>query len=166
MKKQLLFLGLSILFLVSCGSEVTEVKKKAEYIYVEIEECSIPVPRKYNKIEDKDMGKYEYRYTYSGGKDDYKNISILHQKKNSYKRVKKLINSVNTMHINREFKRDEFRIIEVNATYRKRYTYHILGIKTYIVLDGSNEEELNYTLEYCKKTWKLDKGEHNASTAK
>ena len=166
MKKQLLFLGLSILFLVSCGNEVTEVKKKAEYIYVEIEECSIPVPKMYKKIKSKNTPQYYHRYVYDNGLFNSGTIFTQKRLEDSYEKIKTSIERMKKV-IDRERKDNQFTIIETYTQYKKRrYTYFIFGIKTYIVLDGSNEEVLNYTLEYCKKTWKLDKGEDNASTAK
>ena len=166
MKKQLLFLGLSILFLVSCGSEVTEVKKKAEYIYVEIEECSIPVPKIYKIAKDGNAKPYEHKYHYFGKNFNGKTIVTKKRFEGDYEDLLSFVKKTKTMKLDQEINRTNFKIVTVNSTFDDKITYYLFGIDAYIILSGSNEEELNYTLNYCKKTWKLDKGEHNASTAK
>lgn len=164
MKKQLLLFGLSILLLVSCGSEATELKKKAGYIYVEIEECSIPVPKIYEMAKHGNMHLYEHNYSYS---DKYiQNLITKKRYEDDYENLISFIKKSKTMKLGLKRNRNNFSIVEVNSTFDDKIIYYLFGINTHITLSGSNEEELDYILKYCKKTWKLNKGEKNASTPK
>jgi len=147
------------LLLQSCGTEeVDELVQKQNYRYVEIEECTIPIPKSFNELE---VGKKElYRFIDDTNIKNYRSIDILINKKDDYENSKNFIMQNKSIHLESDFYRDDFRIIKwskIDSIYDAEH-YKLFGLKTRINLTSSNETELNYLLNYCKKTWKLDKG--------
>ena len=168
------------LLLTSCGSETTKPTQDPAYDYVEIEECIIPVLKeikmKYTKV---DGGRGSFNFIESDGKK-IRTYHVVISK--SYSSVKKKyiarkqdIEQSKITKIIFEKVTDKFNVIGWEAidtpSLSKFVTYEFFGINTMISMNEYGEKikqkkDLDYLLNYCKKTWKLNKGEKNASTPK
>jgi len=155
-------LVIATLLLQACGTEKTkELAQNENYRYVEIEECTIPIPKKFEELKVGDV--YIYRFSYHPNIQNFMKINI------SKNRVDDYIDNKNTIMQNKgtklisDFKRNHFKIIKWNIVnpIHDEDNYVLFGLKTNINLINRSEKELNYLLDYCKKTWKLDKGEEN-----
>jgi len=152
------------LLLQACGTEKTnEIVQNQNYNYVEIEECTIPIAKKYEKL-DPGTG-YLYRFSYhSTSVKDFINSGLIHvrhiKEGNHYIDRREWMAQQNTIHINSETKRKHFKIIEykiVDGVLKPSYSLY--GKKTNIDISNAKKEDVNYLLNYCEKTWKLNKGE-------
>ena len=161
MKKIISILGIAVLLLVSCGNETThnQPEQKEDYRYVEIEECSIPIPKKFKELESGSVHIHRFGYRYNI--IDYKKINISINKKDDYIYDKNSIMQSKITILKSDFLRNNFKIIkwELIDPVQNEDHYKLFGVKTNISLINSSEKELNYLLNYCKQTWKLNKGE-------
>jgi len=158
---------LTLMFLLTaCNTESKKPTRDPAYNYVEIEECTIPIPKKFKELES---GKTKlYRFVDDSDIKNYKSIDISINKEDDYIDSKNFIMQNKSIQIESDFYRNHFKIIKwsvVDSIYDSEY-YNLFGLKTNINLTSSNKSELNYLLDYCNKTWKLNKGENNASTSK
>jgi hypothetical protein len=156
MKKTITILSAVVLLLASCGNEKTakKLEQKEDYRYVEIEECTIPIPKKF-KLKESNNSKRIYSFD-----DKNHKLHIIHINKryeDDYINMKEFIAQGRNRAIVSETERDNFKILE--STIYDDTMYYMYGKKSAIGLTTSNKAELNYLLDYCKKTWKLNKGE-------
>jgi len=159
------------LLLQGCGTETGKIKKDPKYIYVEIEECTIPIPESYDIATDGNNEPYQHKYIGDKNIENYRAIATASRQENDVERAKKITEKTLSTLSNKSlkesiFNRDNFKIYEVTllskiASKTKTTNYHLFGKNTQVILINSNEIELNYLLNYCKKTWKLNKGEKN-----
>jgi len=162
MIKKLLFFGFSLFMLISCGTETEEVKKDPNYNYVEIEECTIPISNRYKKAKDGNDELYSHKY-YDSNNSLGKFGKIVTQKRfqddyiHSIEKMKKMKN----VSLKNKRSREDFRILEFGFVQDTSSSYYLFGKKTLITLFDSDDFEVEYLINYCKKTWKLDKGEKN-----
>jgi len=154
MKKQILFLGLSILLLVSCGSEVTEVKKKADYNYVELDECTVPIPKNYKTLKGSKVCPHRFS-EYSDVMEMYR-IFLCGREEDDIEKIDEVVDKFDAMTFISKTKRDNFTIIETSfkTVTGDSQIYYLFSEKSHINLENSNEVELTYLLDYCRKTWK------------
>ena len=159
MKKVVTILSTVALFLVSCGNETTAKKpeQKEDYRYVEIEECTIPIPKKFKMTNYGNKKPYLHNYAYEEILSKYSIVQTTLRNEDDYITMKEFIAQGRNKAIVSETKRDNFQILE--STIYDDTMYHIYGEKSVISLLSSNKTELNYLLDYCKKTWKLNKRE-------
>ena len=166
---KLLTLLLSLMFLLgACGEETAKngQQQKEDYRYVEIEECMIPIPKRFKKVNQKYSNKTIFFYIYETKK--YKvllqsTIKATQRYKDDYIDMKNyLIQNKNTI-LKAEYTKNHFKILEwsLSDPVLEETHYKLFGPKTKISLVNSNKTELNYLLDYCKKTWKLDKEKEN-----
>ena len=154
--------SIALLFLQSCGNETTrnQSEQETEYRYVEIAECTIPIPKKFKITNYGNNGFYLHNYIYEEKKDMRNKqylISVNKRRKDDYIHMIESIDKMKNMTIVSETKKNHFKIIE--STMDGDTMFHLYGVKSRIDLLVSNKKELNYLLDYCQKTWKLDKGE-------
>jgi len=161
MKKIITILSMATLLLVSCGTETTasKLKQKKDYRYVEIEECTIPIPKKFEELEIGNV--YTHRFWYEQDIKNFMKINISINKEDDYLYDKNTIMQNKTTQLKSDFNRNHFKIIKWNLVddIQDNDNYVLYGFKTKINLINSSEKELDYLLDYCKKTWKLNKGE-------
>jgi len=161
MKKVITILSTVVLFLVSCGNETTakKLEQKENYRYVEIEECNIPIPKKFEELKSSDM--YLYRFWYGPNIQSFMKINISKNKEDDYIDSKNVIIQYKKTQLEADFVRNHFKILKwkMPDNVLDEVHYNLFGLKTKIILINSNKAELNYLLDYCKKTWKLNKGD-------
>lgn len=153
---KLLTILLSLMFILgACGEEAVKkgLQQKDDYRYVEIAECTIPIPSKFKLNEN---NKFNQTYIYDRNHKLHF-ISIHKRHQDDYIYAIESIDKMKNMTIVSETKKNHFKIIE--STMDEDTMFHLYGIKSRIDLLVSNKKELNYLLDYCQKTWKLDKGE-------
>ena len=173
MKKILISLGLSMLVLSSYGTE-KRVEVSDKYNYHEIVECDIPVAKRFNIIRERVSNDHPYDREY---------IHVINRKEAEVnlffilkvdKKLKKSFsdNAYEKSYEEVESKYGNFKIYKskfhnpVTKSLMK-VTYKLMSEKidkkTHISFEAPTEaqakEELDYLLDYCKKTWKLNKGE-------
>jgi len=155
MKKIIILLSIALLFLQSCGNETRrkQAVQEKEYRYVEIEECTIPIPSKFKLNEN---NKFNQTFIYDRNHKLHF-ISIHKRHQDDYIYAIESIDKMKNMTMVSETKKNNFKIIE--STMDEDTFFHLYGVKSRIDLLVSNKKELNYLLDYCQKTWKLDKGE-------
>jgi len=162
-KMKLLTILFSLMFILgACGEEVIKkgVQQKDEYRYVEIEECTIPIAKKFKITNYGNKGLYLHNYVFEEKKDIFNKqylISVNKRHEDDYIHMIESIDKMKNMTIVSETKKNHFKIIE--STMDGDTMFHLYGVKSRIDLLVSNKKELNYLLDYCQKTWKLDKGE-------
>jgi hypothetical protein len=162
MKKTITILSAVVLLLASCGNEKTakKLEQKEDYRYVEIEECTIPIPKKYDMTNHGNEEPYLHNYVYEEKRHILNKQYLITVKKryeDDYINMKEFIAQGRNRTIVSETTRDNFQILE--STIYDDTMYYMYGKKSVIGLMPSNKAELNYLLDYCKKTWKLNKGE-------
>lgn len=161
MKKTISILGIAVLLLVSCGNETThnQPEQKEDYRYVEIEECSIPIPKKFKELEAGSA--HIHRFFYRANIKNFMKINISKNRQDDYIDSKNTIMQNKSTLLKSDFYSNHFKIIkwDVLDSIHDESNYRLFGFKTNIYLINSNEKELNYLLAYCTKTWKLNKGE-------
>ena len=172
---------LALLFLfTACGTEKNKIEQDPAYDYVEIPECTIPVLKKLNMKYTKGNG-WDGRFTFieNGGKVirlyDVGISESLPNMEDKYTERKNSLEQGKDTEIMFIKNTNEFKVIawkSLTIPYPNQWiNYELFGTDTGISLSESGEEikqkkDLDYLLEYCKKTRKLNKGENNASTAK
>lgn len=161
---KLLTLLLSLMFLLgACGEETAKngQQQKDEYRYVEIEECTIPIAKKFKKLKKAEG--YLYRFSYSTNFTDMQSINIKRNEKDTYLIVKNLIEQGKNTILKAEYTKNHFKILEWNLVDSVLHEthYELFIPKTSIRIENSNKTELNYLLDYCKKTWKLNDRKEN-----
>ena len=172
---------LALLFLfTACGTEKNKIEQDPAYDYVEIPECTIPVLKKLNiKYTKGDGGAGISSFIENGGKK-IRTCSVgisrsLPNMEDKYTEEKESLEQWKDAEIIFIKNTDEFKVIgwkSLKTHYPNQYIkYELFGTNTMIALAESGNElkqkkDLDYLLEYCKKTRKLNKGENNASTAK
>ena len=162
MKKIISILGIAVLLLVSCGNETThnQPEQKEDYRYVEIEECNIPIPKKFKITNHGNEEHYLHNYVYKEKRHILNKLYVITVNKkyeDAYINMKEFIAQGRYTTIVSETERDNFKILE--STIHDDTMFTLYGKKSVISLMPSNKKELNYLLDYCKKTWKLNKGE-------
>ena len=161
---------LSAMFMLnSCATEEKKLERNPNYDYVEIEECTIPVLKefklKYTKV-DGGKGTFDFieknhkkiRTYHIGISKSYINID------NKYSTRKEEIEQRKDTRIFFEKITNKFQVIgweSVNTSIRF-VNYEFFGVNTMIVLNEYGKEikqkkDLDYLLDYCQKTWKLNK---------
>ena len=162
MKKTITILGMATLLLVSCGTETTasKPKQKKDYRYVEIEECTIPIPKKFEMTNYGNSKPYLHNYVYEEKRLILNKQYIIAVKKryeDDYINMKEFMAQGKDRAVVLERTKDNFKILE--STIYDDPVYHLYGKKSVIAMLPSNKKEVDYLLDYCKKTWKLNKGE-------
>jgi len=158
---------LALLFLlIACGTESTKPTRDSAYNYVEIEECTIPVSKKMIHLKDSIGMLYRFAYDSNNGIDDYlMNFSKVTDDR--YVNLKENIVQNKDIQIISESEQNHFKILQFNVIDPlMNNAYYLVGPKTEIYISHSNDTKVNYLLNYCQKTWKLNKGKNNASTSK
>jgi hypothetical protein len=147
--------------LVSCGTEKTKkIVENENYNYVEIEECTIPIPKKYEMTNYGNKEPYSHNYLYEEKRDKLNKQYIIMTTKrfeDDYISMKEFIAQGRNRVVVLETTRNNFKILE--SKIYDDTIYNLYGKKSVIGLMPSNETELNYLLNYCEKTWKLNKGD-------
>ena len=161
---KLLTLLLSLMFLLgACGEEAVKkgLQQKEDYRYVEIEECMIPIPKRFEKLKQAEG--YLYRFSYYTNLTDMQSINIRKSEKDAYLNAKTHFKQDKNTILKADYTKNNFKILVwslINPVLEERH-YVLFGPKTKINLANSNKTEINYLLDYCQKTWKLDKEKDN-----
>ena len=160
---KLLIMLLSLMFLLgACGEETVKkgLQQKEDYRYVEIEECTIPIAKRFEKLKEAEG--YLYRFYYSSNLN-MQSINIRKNEKDAYIIIKTLIEQDKNTILKAEYTKNHFKILEwslVDSVLHETH-YALFGSKTKISLENSNQSKLKYLLDYCQKTWKLNNKKEN-----
>ena len=181
--KQLITLMSIMLMIVSCGTEGTKTKQDSAYDYVEMEECTIPVLKEFNITQIQGKGasgisQYDINISSKDGKAKIKNYLIINIYKESSDNIhdshivmREFLTQHNSIDIRSETEYFKFKIIEYGTKNPILNTSNFYLFGNTIVIDikglpNKKKRYIKYLLNYCKKTWKLNKGKNNASTSK
>jgi len=177
---KLLTLLLSLIFLLgACGKESVKSHPEldSKYDYIEIEECTIPVLKEFKIKTIKNNGasgefKYTRNISFNGkiAKDEiYSAISIHKHSVDSYDKYLEKVELLlehKAMEIRSKLEINNFKGIRfgVKNPIGKDNSYYLFGPITEIDiwnLEENKDNYITYLLNYCQKTWKLDKEKDN-----
>lgn len=126
------------------------------YRYINIGECSIPIPKTFKLREKKSQ--YESTYhEFNDGLDKSKIkaskfIMIRHKTPNYYSYWINEIKQSKEMKLASKTKRGNFVILEVDFDYDHSQNYHLIGEQVTLLLLNSSQKEVNSIIDYCEKT--------------
>ena len=135
---------------------VNSCAAKSTYKYVEIQECSIPVPATMELIEKKEQ--YSYSFYEPGPKDIRKyNAHGLAVYTSNFTPLEELLQKLKNkdypLKLIKKFKKGNFTIIQFSFL-EWDYNYRIFIGNSMIQLLNSSEKEMNYLVDFCGKTMK------------
>jgi len=136
--------------------KATRILKKEAYRYMEIDECTIPILKKYKTAKAAITYRYEFENTtYTESKDQINFFSTAERKKN-LEEFKTLINSITKYRIDtRKKEKKQWKNFKVfKNKIENGYMIDLFGEKTILSFVNISKAELNYLMDYCNKTRK------------
>lgn len=136
--------------------KANRILKKEAYRYIEIDECTIPILKKYKTAKAAITYRYEFENTtYTESKDQINFFSTAERKKN-LEEFKTLINSITKYRIDtRKKEKKQWKNFKVfKNKIENGYMIDLFGEKTILSFVNISKTELNYLMDYCKKTRK------------
>ncbi len=138
-----------LLILSGCMTKSVNIKDN-NYFTIETQECSLPIPKRFKKIE-------KYHYTYSSLQENSyisSSIGIIDSSKIDYYSYSlDTIEKHGFMELLSTYKTKHFSIIEFRLDGDKN-NYRIIGKKSIIQLLSLPKLEATYMIDYCEKTKK------------
>jgi len=145
-----------VMLIVLFSIVVNSCAAKSTYKYVEIQECSIPVPATMELIEKTD--EYSYSFSTHVPKDLRKfNPKSLAVFASNFTPLEELLQKLKKkdypLKLIKKFKKGNFTIIQFSFL-EWDYNYRIYVGNSMIQLLNSSEKEMNYLVDFCRKTMK------------
>lgn len=131
-----------------------------EYRYLEISECTLPISKKYQLVEQLNDEEYSFSYIDDNLLVDNSHLfSIYPIEPNEYEKRLNQLKTVSMFKDIQELDIHDFKVISFksNGIHSSLQHYIIFGSKQYFQIFNTSAEDTKYTLDYCYKT----KYEHN-----
>jgi len=133
--------------------EDERAEKEQKYNFVEIEECTIPISKKYIEEQKGNTERYKYKYIYPK-KLDFGKISVEKRFHDDYNVIMQAVKKNPSLEIKKKKRKNYFDITEIKSYNHNSKIYMLFGKKSIITFINRNTNELDYLLDYCQRTWK------------
>ena len=138
----------TLFILIACGTDAPKYK------YIDIKECTIPVPFDYINKTGNTYGDFEYHFHSREGLGSY---DIRNKKDDDVERNLAQIKSSENLELVKDIVYKDFRLIEVktgNNFEKYPYIYVAIGNKSTIYVTNRKEIEVLKMIDYCAGTLK------------
>lgn len=139
-----------ILILIIMIQNVFGIEKNTEkYNFIKIQECFIPVPKKYELIDKNSLYEYSYNFCIPNTINCFM-LGVNNQNKDSFhKYVYKMKKYIKNIDVSKNYKFKNYSVYKIENKSFNEISYVINRNETTITLWNSSQEELDYLIDYC-----------------